>query len=163
MTRAAIAWGSNLGDRATHVAAAIARLAAWPSIRIVAQSRAHDTAPELPAGAPPQGRFLNGALLIETTLPPRALLEALLSIEQAGGRVRDHACAPRPIDLDLLFHGDTVLSEPGLELPHPRAHLRRFVLAPLAEVAPQWRHPTQHATVAELLARLPEEARACRT
>lgn len=162
MTPAVVAYGSNLGDRAAHVAAALARLAEWPGVRIVARSRAHDTAPELPADAPPQGRFLNGALLLETTLAPRALLDALLAIEQAGGRRREAPHAPRSIDLDLLFHGDAVVAEPGLLLPHPRAHLRRFVLAPLAEIAPDWRHPTLHATVTELLARLPAEARACR-
>ncbi|MBM4014661.1 MAG: 2-amino-4-hydroxy-6-hydroxymethyldihydropteridine diphosphokinase [Planctomycetes bacterium] len=153
--RAAIAFGSNLGDRAAHVAAALARIAAQPGLRLVAGSRARETEP---VGGPPQGPYLNGALLVETTLGPRELLAVLLDIERQGGRERGLRDGPRTIDLDLLFHGETLLDEPGLTLPHPRLHLRRFVLEPLAEVAPDWRHSRLGATAAELLLRLSARA-----
>ncbi len=154
-TRAAIAFGSNLGDRAAHVGAALARIAALSGVRLIAGSRARETEP---VGGPPQGPFLNGALLVETTLGPRELLAALLDIERQGGRERGLRDGPRTIDLDLLFHGDAILDEPGLTLPHPRLHLRRFVLEPLADVAPDWRHPELGATAAGLLSRLPARA-----
>jgi len=157
-TLAAVAWGSNLGDRAAAVAAALARLAAEPGVRVVAGSRTRETEP---VGGPPQGRYLNGVVLVETTLAPRALLDALLRIEAAGGRVRAERDGPRTIDLDLLLHGDAVVDEPRLTLPHPRMHARRFVLEPLAEVLPAWRHPTLQRTAAELLALLPAKAAAC--
>jgi 2-amino-4-hydroxy-6-hydroxymethyldihydropteridine diphosphokinase len=155
---AAVGWGSNLGDRQAAVAAALARLAAEPGVRLVAGSRTRETEP---VGGPPQGRYLNGVVVVETTLAPRELLDALLRIEAAGGRLRAERDGPRTIDLDLLFHGDALLDEPRLTLPHPRMHLRRFVLEPLADVLPAWRHPTLQRTAAELLALLPAKAAAC--
>ena len=155
---AAVAWGSNLGDRQAAVASALARLAAEPGVRLVAGSRTRETEP---VGGPPQGRYLNGVVVVETTLAPRALLDALLRIEEAGGRVRAERDGPRTIDLDLLLHGDAVVDEPRLTLPHPRMDARRFVLEPLAEVLPAWRHPKLGRTAAELLALLPAKAAAC--
>lgn len=163
--RAAVAWGSNVGDRAAHAAAALERLAREPGVSVVAASRAIETAPDLPPaalapGAPPHGPFLNGAVVVETTLSARALLDALLRIEAAGGRTRAGRCEPRTIDLDLILYGDAVIEEAGLVVPHPRAHSRRFVLAPLCEIAAEWRHPRLRATLCELLARLPAQAAA---
>jgi len=152
---AAIALGSNLGDRERHVADALARIAAIAGVALLRCSRLRETEP---VGGPKQGRFLNGVVLVETTRTPRELLAELLATERAGGRVRREKDGPRTIDLDLLFHGDTRCDEGDLVLPHPRLHLRDFVLEPLAEVAPHWRHPGRHPalgrTASELLRRL---------
>lgn len=148
MTRAVVALGSNLGDRAAHLARAVQGLHALPRTRVLAVSRVLETEPE---GCPPgSGPFLNAAALLETGLPPRALLEALAALEAAAERERPARNAPRTLDLDLLLHGDAVLDEPGLQLPHPRLHLRAFVLEPAAEVAPGLRHPRLRRTLAEL-------------
>jgi 2-amino-4-hydroxy-6-hydroxymethyldihydropteridine diphosphokinase len=96
--------------------------------------------------------YLNGVALVETSLPPREVMEALLRVEAAFGRRRGAANDPRTLDLDLIAYGRTVVDEPGLTLPHPRAHERRFVMGPLAEVAPDWIHPELGATAAELAA-----------
>ena len=94
--------------------------------------------------------YLNGVVLVETMLDPRRTLEALQAIERSFGRERHEANAPRTLDLDLIAHGRAVTDAPGLHLPHPRAHARRFVMGPLAEVAPGWRHPILRKTAAEL-------------
>src|SRR6185436_3146207 len=88
-----------------------------------------------------QAEFLNQVVVVEVTLQAAALLERLLAIEQGMGRVRTRDKGPRTIDLDLLLHGDGIVRKPGLEVPHPRLHLRRFVLVPLAEIAPDLTHP----------------------
>jgi 2-amino-4-hydroxy-6-hydroxymethyldihydropteridine diphosphokinase len=99
--------------------------------------------------------FTNAVASLQTALQPLALLELLHGIETAFGRVRSRPNAPRPLDLDLLAHGGTVLTGAGLILPHPRLVERRFVLQPLAEIAPDWRHPITSLTPGEMLARLP--------
>jgi 2-amino-4-hydroxy-6-hydroxymethyldihydropteridine diphosphokinase len=146
---AAVAFGSNVGDRARHIDEALARLRALPGVAVRASSSVRETEP---VGGPPQGRFLNGVALVETTLDPEELLTALLAIERAGGRERAAATrdAPRTIDLDLVFHGDSVRDSDELTLPHPRAHERAFVLEPLCEVAPAWTHPRLGRTAREL-------------
>jgi 2-amino-4-hydroxy-6-hydroxymethyldihydropteridine diphosphokinase len=147
---AAIAFGSNLGDRARNIEAALERLAAVPGVRAGARSRVRETAP---VGGPPQDPFLNGVALVETTLTAGELLAELLVIERAGGRVRsgrDVKDGPRTIDLDLVFYGDATSDARGLTLPHPRAHERGFVLEPLAEVAPDWTHPRLRRTAREM-------------
>jgi 2-amino-4-hydroxy-6-hydroxymethyldihydropteridine diphosphokinase len=128
-----VALGSNLGDRRAHLEAAFAALAALPGTRLLARSALYETAPLGPAG---QQDYLNAAAALSTTLAPLALLDALLSIEQTRGRVRRERWGPRTLDLDLLLHGDTVLRDPRLTLPHPAMLGRAFVLAPLHDVAP---------------------------
>jgi 2-amino-4-hydroxy-6-hydroxymethyldihydropteridine diphosphokinase len=129
MARAFVALGSNLGDREATIRAALARLDG-----VVAVSRLRDTDP---VGFEDQPTFLNGVAALETELPPRALLDRLLEVERSLGRTREGPrFGPRTIDLDLLVHGDLELDEPGLTIPHPRLHERRFVLEPLADLAP---------------------------
>lgn len=144
---AAIGIGSNLGDRSESIAFAHRRLAALGDLRCA------ETVETPPIGPPGQGPYLNTAALLETSLGPRELLDALLAIERAAGRERanEQRWGPRTLDLDLLLHGDTVLDEPGLHLPHPRMHERFFVLEPLATLAPTLLHPQLNRTVAQLL------------
>ena len=109
-----------------------------------------------PVDAPPQSWFLNAVVEAETTLMPRQLLRTLMGIERALGRRRTIARGPRTLDLDILFYGSSVIRAPDLEVPHPRIERRRFVLVPLAELAPGLRHPVSHKAVSELLAETPD-------
>ena len=134
MTRAYVGLGANLGDRERTLPAAVDALGAEEGIEVVAVSTLRETDP---VGVGDQPRFLNGVVALETTLGARELLERLLAAEQRFGRVRvpgEHG--PRTLDLDLLLYGDETIDEPGLAVPHPRLHERRFVLEPLAELAP---------------------------
>ena len=134
MTRAYVGLGANLGDRERTLRAAVDALAAETGIEVVSVSTLRETEP---LGVGEQPRFLNGAVELETTLTARELRERLLAVEQRFGRVRipgEHG--PRTLDLDLLLYGDETIDEPGLTVPHPRVHERRFVLEPLAELAP---------------------------
>jgi 2-amino-4-hydroxy-6-hydroxymethyldihydropteridine diphosphokinase len=170
MPLAAIALGSNLpgtngSGREANLREAIARIGSLGHVRAV--SSFHDTAP---VGYVDQPRFLNAALLLETELAPSeqnalALMSALLAIERALGRDRTQSPTkgPRTLDLDLLLYGSLVMhtaadtNHPALTLPHPEMHRRRFVLAPLVEIAPEMIHPTTGCTIAELLATRPTE------
>jgi 2-amino-4-hydroxy-6-hydroxymethyldihydropteridine diphosphokinase len=144
---AAIALGSNLGDRRAHLDYAVRRLSEF--LRDLRVSSYIDTEPVgMPPAAPP---FLNAAAVGETTLSPRALLDALLDIERARGRERPFVNAPRTLDLDLVLFGDAVVEEPGLTVPHPRFRGRRFVLEPLAEIAPGLVDPVSGRSIADLL------------
>lgn len=144
--------GSNLGDRAAAIDAALRQLAE----RGFETLRRSSTWLTEPVGGPPQGWFLNAAVAGETRLSPEALLAACLETERALGRVRTVRDGPRTIDVDLLLYGERRLEQPGLVVPHPRLHQRRFVLAPLAEIAPELVHPALQATIAELLALCPD-------
>ena len=147
--RAYVGLGSNLGDREGLIADAISALGSQPAIEVIQVSSLRETEPWGPVEQP---RFLNGAVAVETDLPPRELLEALLDVERRLGRARDdeERWGPRTIDLDLLLYGNLVLDEPGLDVPHPRLHERRFALEPLAELAPDALVPGR-GTAAELL------------
>jgi len=134
VTHAFVGLGANLGDRERTLHAAVDALADETGIEVVAVSTLRETEP---VGVGEQPRFLNGVTELETTLTARELLERLLAVEQRFGRVRipgEHG--PRTLDLDLLLYGDEVIEEPGLTVPHPRLHERRFVLEPLAQLAP---------------------------
>jgi 2-amino-4-hydroxy-6-hydroxymethyldihydropteridine diphosphokinase len=143
----AVAIGSNLGDRESHVAFAHSRLRAM--LGRVRTSRSYETAPEGVEGEQPA--FLNAAAIGETHLSARDVLEALLAIELERGRARPFARAPRTLDLDLVLFGDQIINEPGLTVPHPRFRERRFVLEPLAEIAPDLRDPASLRSIADLL------------
>ncbi|WP_434515502.1 2-amino-4-hydroxy-6-hydroxymethyldihydropteridine diphosphokinase [Dechloromonas sp. ARDL1] len=133
MNTAYIALGANLDDPAATVRAAFAALANLPDSRIVHCSSLYRTAP---VGIADQPEFINAVAELETSLAPEALLDALLEIEQRFGRIRAERNGPRTLDLDLLLYNDQYLDLPRLTLPHPRLHLRAFVLQPLAEIAP---------------------------
>ena len=149
---AAIALGSNLpsafGPPEANLREALHRLSALGQVTAVSTFHATD-----PIGYLDQPRFLNAAALLNTTLPPLDLLHNLLAVEHAMGRNRSSAPpkGPRIIDLDLLLYGDLIVQTPELILPHPALHERRFVLAPLAEIAPTLQHPTLHCSIAHLL------------
>ena len=133
MPRAYVGLGSNLGDREATLREALELLGR--RVRVVAVSSVRETEPW---GDPDQPRYLNAAAAVETELSPRGLLEVLLAVERELGRERSgRRYGPRTIDLELLVHGDEVLDEPGLTVPHPRLHERRFVLEPLAELDPE--------------------------
>lgn len=131
-----LAWiglGANLGDPAAALKDALARLAALPGCRLLAQSSLYRSAPVDAAG----DDYLNAVARIATTLTPEGLLAALMQIEQAWGRERQYRNAPRTLDLDLLLMQDVELDSPTLTLPHPRLHQRAFVLLPLSEIDPE--------------------------
>ena len=156
MARAFVGIGSNLGDRDAMLDRALDGLRALPATEVRAVSSVRETEP---VGIVDQPRFLNGAVELETGLEPQALLDALLSLERRLGRVRDSGAkgGPRSIDLDLLLYGEERLSVPGLEIPHPRLHERRFVLEPLADLDATLEVPGKGA-VQTLLARLDSAA-----
>jgi 2-amino-4-hydroxy-6-hydroxymethyldihydropteridine diphosphokinase len=147
--RAYVGLGANLGDREDTIRRAVALVDELAGVSVVGVSSLRETEPW---GAVEQPRYLNGAVAVETDLPPRELLDALLDVERRLGRARDHEerWGPRRIDLDLLLYGELVLDEPGLDVPHPRLHERRFALEPLAELAPDAPVPGR-GTAAELL------------
>lgn len=151
-TVAYLALGSNVGDRSGQLERALHLLKESEGIQFVRVSRFWETQPV--GGPPGQGKYLNAAVAVETTLTPIELMQLCLSIEEKCGRVRREKYGPRTLDIDLLLYGDLVLQTETLSVPHPRMHLRGFVLGPLAEIAPTAVHPVLQKTVAELLASL---------
>lgn len=152
--------GTSLGDRKGQVASAANALGQMAGLRIVAGSRLYDTAP---LGGIAQARFLNGVIELRAgaAWAPESLLDALLGVEDTAGRTRSISWEDRTLDLDLLFWGSRLVRAPRLTLPHPELHRRRFVLAPLCDLAPDLMHPILGWTVRELLARLASEPGAC--
>lgn len=153
MTRCFIALGGNVGDVEQTFRRALDLLGAHPKIELVRESSRYRTAA---MGGNAGGDYLNAVAELETELSPRDLLQVLQQIEEECGRVRTVRWGPRTLDLDLLLYGDEVISEPDLQVPHPASWYRRFVLDPLAEIAPDIVHPEQLTTIAEVRHRLLE-------
>jgi 2-amino-4-hydroxy-6-hydroxymethyldihydropteridine diphosphokinase len=145
-----ISLGSNVGDRASNLRAAIERLDEAGSVK--ATSGFYETEP---VELRDQPWFLNCVVALDTSFGPAELLKKILAIEQEMGRVRTRDKGPRSIDIDILLFDDKIVEERGLRIPHPAMHQRRFVLEPLAEIAPEAVHPQLRKTAGELLATLP--------
>ena len=148
-----IGLGANLADPVRQVRQGIRGLAALPRSRLIRHSALYRTAP---VGEPDQPDFVNAVAVVDTALSAGELLRELLALEARHGRVRSKPNAPRTLDLDLLLFGGQVISEPGLEVPHPRMHQRAFVLVPLAEATPDALIPG-HGSAAELAAQLADQ------
>jgi 2-amino-4-hydroxy-6-hydroxymethyldihydropteridine diphosphokinase len=146
-----IGFGSNVGDRVDFCDRAVTLLSLLPHSRLQGVSLLYETEPVRDQIDPGEGWFLNGVVQLETNITPRSLLSTLQEIERALDRDEDNRSGPRTIDLDILFYGEHVIKEPGLTIPHPRLHQRRFVLMPMNELDPLWVHPTLNQSVAQLL------------
>ena len=146
--------GSNLGDRMAHLRTAVNGIAEFGDI--VAISSVYETAP-VGVGDEVQPLYMNMVLAMRTTLDPRQLLEALLQIETAAGRVRVRRNSPRTLDLDILSYARVAVTEPDLEIPHPRMHERGFVMFPLLEIAPDWVHPALGLSARRIADSLPPQ------
>ena len=151
MERVFLGLGSNIGDRAANIGRARRLLEEVAGGRVVGMSSLIETRP---VGYEDQPDFINAALEIETTLEPRGLLTQIKRIEREIGRKETFRFGPRVIDIDILLFGDRLVDDPGLTIPHPRMHERRFVLGPLAEIAPEVVHPIYNRTIMDMLKKL---------
>ncbi len=158
MPKAVISIGSNLGDRTGNCRKALEEISGFAEILKV--SSVYETGP---VGKEDQPDFINCAAEIQTALPPEELLGRILEVEDGMGRVRDGRWGPRTIDIDLIFYDELKLDTPDLKLPHPQAHLRRFVLEPVSELMPGKIHPAFGITVRELCRKLGDGQRVKKT
>jgi 2-amino-4-hydroxy-6-hydroxymethyldihydropteridine diphosphokinase len=163
MPRVFLSIGSNLGDRREYLEQALRLLDEQTEIRVVACSQFYETEPWPEIRVTRERWFLNCAVEIETGLSPYRLLRLVQQIETDNGRVRPAAAADRyadrTLDIDILLYDDQVLSDDRLQIPHPLLHERRFVLAPLADIAPEFEHPTLYQTIREILAEVTDPGR----
>jgi len=157
-----IALGSNVGDRDLNLLRAVAEIAKIPGAKVTALSPFYDTEP---VGMAAASNFLNAVLRLESSLAPDALLSELMRIEsEVFQRQRGSSVDPRRMDLDILFYGNVLIDRPpSLVIPHPRLHERRFVLKPLADIAPEFMHPLLQKTVGRLLDELKDCSRVIKT
>jgi 2-amino-4-hydroxy-6-hydroxymethyldihydropteridine diphosphokinase len=151
LKRIYLSLGSNIGDRGQHLRQAVERVAS-NDVRVLRTSRIYETEP---VDYPNQAWFLNQVVEAETALFPMQLLTRIGRIERELGRVRTAPKGPRTIDIDILFYAAAIMETARLEIPHPRIAERRFVLAPLAELAPELRHPVTHRSVRQMLESAP--------
>jgi len=152
-----IGFGSNVGDRVDFCDRAVTLLSLLPHSQLSGVSLLYETEPVKDGTDPGDGWFLNGVVQLETDITPKSLLSVLREIERSLGRDEDNRSGPRTIDLDILFYGERTINEPGLTVPHPRLHHRRFVLMPLSELDPLWIHPTLGRTISQLLAEVKDQ------
>lgn len=153
-----IGFGSNVGDRVDFCDRAVTLLSLLPHSQLTGVSLLYETEPVNDGAHPGDGWFLNGVVQLETDVAPRSLLVILREIERSLGRDEADRSGPRTIDLDILFYGQRMIDEPGLVIPHPRLHQRRFVLMPLSELAPLFVHPTLQRTVNQMLAEVKDQS-----
>lgn len=147
-----IGFGSNVGDRVDFCDRAVTLLSLLPHSQLTGVSLLYETEPVNDGANPGDGWFLNGVAQLETDVTPKSLLTVLREIERSLGRDQDDRSGPRTIDLDVLFYGNQTIDEPGLIVPHPRVHQRRFVLIPLNDLAPMLIHPITQRAVHQMLA-----------
>lgn len=153
-----IGFGSNVGDRVDFCDRAITLLSLLPHSQLMGVSLLYETEPVNDGSNPGEGWFLNGVVQLETDVTPQSLLSVLREIERSLGRDESDRSGPRTIDLDILFYGEQVIDEPGLTIPHPRLHQRRFVLMPLSELDPLLVHPVRQRSVNRMLAEVKDQS-----
>ncbi len=158
MATAFIGFGSNLGNRIDFCDRAVTLLSLLPHSRLDGVSSLYETEPVNDGAAPGPDWFLNGVVQIETNIAPNSLLEVCREIERALGRDPENRKGPRTLDLDLLLYDNCVIEDPALTIPHPRLHERRFVLAPLADLAPDRQHPVIGLSLRELLSQVTDDS-----